>query len=278
VQSLAGAAGTGGYLLATAFQFAAQVLGIALIAAVLWWIRRGREGERLRTLPLVALGVLVAAELLAAVLGVARALSFALLPSEGLMGVVAALGLLLVAVDALAALVLAGLAILALVRRGRAPRTVRLAPPLRTLALVLVLLVGLSGLALPALEGAMRLLGAGGPLVTVAFPTLSLLGSLLHVAVLVVAALTIARTGSRQHLLAWAVPVLLWCGVLAVSAVSRVVGAIQLSAPADPLAISRAGSTVGMALELLAGGAATAAAVALVVLVLRSRAPGPDAP
>jgi hypothetical protein len=124
----------------------------------------------------------------------------------------------------------------------------------------------------------MRLLGAGGPLVTVAFPTLSLLGSLLHVAVLVVAALTIARTGSRQHLLAWAVPVLLWCGVLAVSAVSRVVGAIQLSAPADPLAISRAGSTVGMALELLAGGAATAAAVALVVLVLRSRAPGPDAP
>lgn len=278
VQVLTGAVGTGGYLVATTVQFAAQVLSIAQVAAVLWWVRCGREEDRLRVLPLVALGVVVAADLLAVTLDVVRSLSFSLLVPGSGMGVVGALGVLLTVVDALAALVLVGLAVLALLRRGRAPRTVRAAPALRTLALLLVPLAALLGLALPAVDGVMRLSGLGASFASATFVVLSLLRTVLHIAVLLVAALAIARSEARQHLLAWAVPVLLWCGVLAVSVLNRVVSGMYLAAPEDPAAIERTRDIIGMVLELLAGGAATAAAVALAVLALRSRTPGPAAP
>lgn len=275
VPTLFAAFGIVGHSVSSAVQFMAQVLQIMLLATLLRWLRLSREGERPALLPLVALGVVIALHLLVIVTGAARIVVFSLSTDVDIIGIEAVLVMLSTLWTALGALVVMGLAFVALVRRGHAPRTVRVPLSLRTLVLVLLSLVVLHGLAMVSMDGGTFLALQGGGLPTGVYVALMLLSGVLICALVMVSALVIVRTEARAHLLAWSVPVTMWCGGLLTSAVSHVT-ATFLSDPDSVLTIRRTEAAARTAIDLPVAGVMLAAASALLVLALGRRADVPS--
>lgn len=275
VSGAVGSLGLAGYLLSQGLWLVAVMVTFALWAAVIWWLRRSRDGDGLELGPLLALGVITLMSLIDPARATASLLVDAFTADDSMVIAFGAIGVASTIASVLAALVLAGLAALSRFRRRPLQRqvTVRLDPV--TLTAVLVALLALFTIVFPLLTLALETAALRSVLPISSFHPPQIASGLLSAAALVVLALVIARTEGRLHRLAWAVPIVLWTGVLATGAVSALQTAMMAWGEQSPATAGPLGLVLTVGVHLLTAAAATVVAAILLTMSRRERSSVP---
>ena len=264
------------FLLGQSLALVTMMLTFVLWAAVIRWLGRHRHGEGAGLAPLLALGVILLMSLIDPARTTVSMLADVFAANESMSAVHRMLRIASIIATVLAALVLAGLALLTLLRARPLQREVRVPLAPVTLSAVLVAVLVLLTAARPLLFLALETAAVRSALPLLPFHVPQIVYGLLTSAALVVVALLIARTEGRLRRLAWAVPILLWIGAL-VSGVAFAVQTMVLIASEQHHGLAASlGPALGLVVDLLTGAAATVVAVILLVLSVRARS-SPDA-